>query len=358
MLRFTFLLAFCFLGVVSVGCARRAESTAPAAPRLRHSDAVDAGEFGLNSSVQLSFEVHNDGTAPLIIGHIATDCQCKAVYIKDSKIAVKDLSILPGEGVNLALDLMITGRIRVPQTTALQIHSNDPAQPVSPLTIAYTPTARLYTVPTEIVMDDVPARSMPLLKVDLFADDGAPLVATDTLTTNSPDSFSVLFVPGAADATQALANSYARRIGHLEIKTTRPLTTESTFTHTLAIKRGEVTLLALPITIRFQREYTLSPSTIALPRRSGGTASYDYSVRCSRADERPFTLTAQCPDPNIVVRITPPVGDDHANVIHVTYSKGTSPAVPITTKVVLKCASADGKLTELDIPVRVAPFAN
>ena len=112
------------LAPIIPGSAQAAEDGAPAAVVVE--PVVDAGEVPVGEEVEATFEIRNDGTAPLEITQVRPACGCT--------VADYDELIAPGE----------TGRVRAtvdttsilgPNAKAVTVFTNDAASPRIQLTI-------------------------------------------------------------------------------------------------------------------------------------------------------------------------------------------------------------------------------
>lgn len=339
--------------VAVAGCSKHQNTEATGPPAIRHPSTVDVGRVDLNRAVHVSFDVANAGDAPLVIERAETDCQCQGVFAEEGMVAIRNLVVPPNGTVRLGMQFVAAGTIGISRTTLVRLRSNDPGCPVAVVTIKFTPSAALYAVPAGIVCTDQRADKPPVVQVDLFADGRSPLTTTEPIETNQPELFAARFLPAHADmgSAEKLGNSYAVRIGVLEIRVRRPPGDGSDFDGRVTILQKGKALLSIPVQIRYAREYLVSPSTLVLPRRVGDGWVYEAVIVCKRLDGRPFVLEASSPQPELALSVRAAPQDAGAKVVSITgrpSQEGT-----ISAEVTLTCTTSDGGLYVARVPVRV-----
>jgi hypothetical protein len=104
-----------------------AEQSAPnLAPLLRVArPQVELGALSDRHPVTLRFELSNDGTDVLEMYKVVSSCRCAVAQLKQAEI-------LPGESIPLEVTFDTTGLFGAQRRT-LEIHTNDPTAPVTPL---------------------------------------------------------------------------------------------------------------------------------------------------------------------------------------------------------------------------------
>ncbi|MFP3939066.1 MAG: DUF1573 domain-containing protein [Thermoanaerobaculia bacterium] len=112
------------LAPIIPGSASVAEGGAPAAVVVE--PVVDAGEVPVGEEVETTFEIRNDGTAPLEITRVQPACGCT--------VADYDEVIAPGE-TGLVRATLDTTSILGPNAKAVTVFTNDAASPRIQLTI-------------------------------------------------------------------------------------------------------------------------------------------------------------------------------------------------------------------------------
>jgi hypothetical protein len=349
---------FSFLGAVTaflcgIGCSPDVTAQRDR-PHLNHPGTIDLGRKDIHKNVRVLIPVTNDGTAPLVITRVETNCACQPVFDHHTMQAIKDFRLEPGESATFGVDLTVGGSFLQVSTARMRFHSNDPDDPVSELLITYLPSAALYAVPSSIVFSQVNSEVLPRFEVELYADDRSPLVSSNPIKTSLPESYAASFRQYDGEAIR-LGRTNVSRIGVLTIQTLKRLDGDEERSFALDLIQGDKKILSLPITLRFPKEYLVFPSVITLPRRSGGAAVYEHTLVCSRSDEKPFEIQVRAVDPALTVTLGTPAGPARVHTLKIGVREGHRHKLgTVTFK--LACIGSSGQTFDVPVSVRLVRF--
>jgi len=168
--------------LLALALASLLAGAAHAQPRIHVETPVwEFGSMDQNQTVKHTFQVRNAGTQPLDIRDINTSCGCTAAEPSTRRIA-------PGAEATLAVTLDLKGR-RGAQDYRIVVHTNDPDQPATQISITGTVTAEIIADPAGLFFGQLLLGSREERTVEIRADrqardfeitgvtleDGAPL---------------------------------------------------------------------------------------------------------------------------------------------------------------------------------------
>lgn len=133
---------------------------------------VDLGECYFGESVEGSVELHNDGTADLVIHDVKTTCGCTV-----APLAPGDKVVPPGESVTVPITMTPKGTAS-PLTKYLQIQTNAPQ--ASNLSIAVQCRVKVGAVadPRYVLFRDAKIGESPSQTVQIISENGEPFTIT------------------------------------------------------------------------------------------------------------------------------------------------------------------------------------
>lgn len=139
-------------GLLLLGFLSAVPPSKAAPPQTAPDIACDEQEFFFGSvsnteTVEHEFIISNEGTAPLHISGVKTDCGCLAARPENNTLA-------PGESTPLQIKFSLRGRSG-PQFRRIIVKSNDPDQPHLILTMTGETIAPLEVIPEQIFWGNI-----------------------------------------------------------------------------------------------------------------------------------------------------------------------------------------------------------
>jgi hypothetical protein len=187
------LVALAIVGSTPVGCVDHRRSARP--PQVAFATTVyDAGTVSQGTRLAPTFAVRNSGGADLSIDNVRTSCDCAATVAGPRVIA-------PG-GAAAIEATCDTARSFGPLSRTIAVYSNDPAQPVTTLTLAAHVDAAIAADPPALYVGrQAPGARVPFdVRLVFGTPTDGPPAAVDT----AGRSITVAGPTKAADGTQRL----------------------------------------------------------------------------------------------------------------------------------------------------------
>ena len=341
--------------VLAVAASLPPRPTSEPAPKLVMERSLNLGRLDVGQAADCRFQVTNAGHGPLVIHGARAACRCQGVYRETEsgvKEAVRELTVPPGQSVGLGLSFAASGELNRPVQLRIELSTNDPTDPTAAVLISYTPTAKLYCVPQEVVFGNVTPGATVTEAVGLFTDGRAGKFQADQLSCSPADLFAVRYVPmtpGQADV--ALGNSIAQ-LGRLEITFRAPREAQTIHRPLVLLQEGKE-IFRLPVTARVVPDFELLPAVLTLPRHSQQGDVYSFDVCCRSRTGEPFRLRVQSKSANFTVTL-PQSEPAPVHLVKVAYVGDRTLKAEVTETIELMAASAE-RSADLRMEVRVAP---
>ncbi len=172
--------------------------SAAAQPRLAvDAPAWDFGSLDQSQTIRREFVLRNAGTRPLEIREITSSCGCTAAEPGSRHLA-------PGAETALAVSVDLRGR-RGPQDFRVVVHTNDPEQPATQLSVSGTVTSAVAVDPPGIFFGQLLLDSRETRSVEIRADRNAGDLAIEQVVVPDDAPFTVTTTPIRAGRSYRLS---------------------------------------------------------------------------------------------------------------------------------------------------------
>jgi hypothetical protein len=271
--------------VAAVGYAARGHVPV-APPAIDFPETIELGELDQGQVVSQGLSISNRGGSPLQIGNVRTNCSCSGLEreVEGTAESVTELTIPPGEAVDLRVRLAVRGTPGLPLRTTLAFGTNDPLRPVGQIDLVVSRIRGVASNPTAVVFGTVPVGRDPQQVVEL-RDLAGDRLAVERVSCSDTERFAARVLPNDENSpnlvrievtARTAASGTASGEMRVEVNTTK----------------GQKTVV-VPVTARVVAPVEASPSRVCLPRSSAGGPLYHATCVCRSASGKPMKLTPE-----------------------------------------------------------------
>jgi hypothetical protein len=276
---------------------------------------VTLPEAEVNQFAGFRFTIATQGTRPLHIHKIQTNCTCSGLEreMDGRTVGIQTLTLAPSEKAAVVLRVKVVGRMGQWSQSRIVLHSNDPEQRAFPITLVVEKvTGGLLATPQDVVFDDIPEGTTAEQTVHL-QDYKQPRGVIKTVESSRPGFITARWQPidpartatgneGLGDVVVTCAGDRPGRFNEIvRVFFTDPARPPETI---------KVIGQVVPAV-------KLTPATVVLPRKVGGVWVYHATCLCRSLQGRAFDLAAPNVPDGLAVTITPAEDDPMARVVRV-----------------------------------------
>jgi len=278
-------------------------------------ETIDFGTLAQGEQPQHDVQLHNRGSAPLLIGEVTSNCGCTVAQLPDSVLA-------PGATTQMRVTLQtlsFSGDV-VKQIT---LHTNDPGAPQATITLKAHVRPRLDVRPTQVDFGSVPVGESPVRTVTLKAARRDSLVVDSLL-------FPADYVRARLEQA-TIADSVVIQL-HLEL---RPDAPAGPFRETGRIITNQTTAPRVPIHLRGQVRgfFTVSPPALSYGLVRSDRGKSQKAVLTGAGDGHHRVTGADCPHPDVACQVVT-VEEGRRYEVRVTLQPGIAAGM-LQTEVVI-----------------------
>jgi hypothetical protein len=324
-------------------------------PLIEYPTTLDLGAHELGETVTCPVVVANRGTADLLISEIQSSCSCSGLAREreGGYFRVENLQLSPGQEEHLLVRVAVENiRPGNPVRYAIDFRTNDPKQPQGRIeAIIRCVNGGITTTPESVVFGTVQVGTAVRQIIDIW-DMAAPPRIVTRVTSTIPDRVSLrLLAPGKQASIIAQKSSFPV-IARLEVtvKTNQPGDVNGLALIELAERPNRPD--GVPIIGRVARIVELTPSVLALPRRSADGLVWNGTCICKSTNGTAFMLKPDLVPAGFTADISPS-GEAVVHTITITLDPEQRKTIALNRDPFRFRARVGDTETSLHLPVRL-----
>jgi hypothetical protein len=321
-------------------------------PVLDCPEIIDLGEQEWGQLATARFIITNRGGEELQIDHIQSSCSCAGLEReeRDGFTRLTELRLGPGQEAHLALRVSVGGNAGGPARISLQFRTNDPARPLASVEVVIPLVTGVTTLPRVLAFGNVPTGATAHQVFEIL-NLSRKERAVERVVSNNPDRFSARLLPPGVDGDGGASSGTESLIGRIEVR----LETETPGPVDGAVEiyfsGSEGRTVSVPVMGHVAADVEVTPSTLLLPRVSGGGTLAYGDCLCRSTKGEPLRITLDSAPEGITIQVSDVEGDPTAQMVRIAWEANSATRATAGAKVVRLKAAGGDRETSLEIRV-------